>query len=279
MRWLLWFLPIRLFLWGVTIFLVWQVVVFVRTKPDLPDPRVVHVLEAATADVVSALKAYERDTKRIGVVHFVNDPTDRVTETFIRVFSAPATWAVDERSVIQRFLGDIGRAVARATTPEEVAFAGRQVELDWVVMGRVHQLSVVDEVALVELSVWIYDLNRGEWMYRERLVRTRDAGQDIESAMSRFWSRPWVRVLTWILVVALLPWLTAPLIYRVIEHKSNALSAILLGAYGAADLLLMLALMGFDVSGRNPAILVAAALLAVTIYNYWACEKIAEETR
>jgi hypothetical protein len=279
MRWLFWLLPIRLFLWGVTLFLLWQVVVFVRARPIDLDPRTVSLVEQAATEVVAALPEHRSQPRRIGVVHFVNDPTRQVTDAVSTRFAGPTEWTVDDRSVIQRFLGDVGRSLARASTPEEVAFAARDVELDWVVMGRVHDVMADAETARIELSVWIYDLERGTWVYRERLARTFHADQSLAVTVASFWSRPWVRVLAWLILATLLPWLTAPLIYRVIEHKSNLLSALLLSGYGAADLLLMLALMNFHVTSRQTSIGIALALLLASLYNYWACEKIAEATR
>ena len=277
MRWLLWVLPVRLFLWAVTLFLLSQVVVFVRGRPVELDERIVALANQAATDAIATLPEYRAQPRRIGVVHFVQDRTRQVTRAMAVQFAAPANWIVDDRSVIQRFLGDVGRSVAQASTPEEVAFAARDVELDWLVMGRIHEAISTEAEARLDMSVWIYDLGQGEWVYRDRVAKVQRAERSPAVAFRGFWGRAWVRVLVWILLVALFPWLTAPLIFRVVDHKSNWLSAGLLGGYSGAGLLLMFALMRFDVSGRISAIWIALALLVTTIYNYWACEKIAEE--
>jgi predicted Ser/Thr protein kinase len=92
-------------------------------------------------------------------------------------------------------------------------------------------------------------------------------GKDILAAVHA-WPLGW-RLGPWLLIVALLPWLTSGLIVRIREQRSNVASAGLLAGYTLTDVLLALPLGLF-----SSALLAALLLVACIGYNFWVCETI-----
>jgi hypothetical protein len=258
----------------VGIFLAWQALVFIS-----PEPRDYSELELAAvheicADVSTELRSDAR--RRAGLVHFLNDPDDSITALFKQRLAETPGLQIDDSSVVQRFLQDIARSIKDASSLDEVINAGRRVELDLIVGGRVIEIVEKNDLGEALIEVYAYDLNEGGWiMKREFAAQARpSAAQKFSKAASRI--HPLWRLLIWLLVVGLLPWLTAPLIHKTVESKSNIASAALLGFYILVGTLLALLLSGFRVDGVWDGITLILAVAACAVYSYLVSERIAE---
>lgn len=82
------------------------------------------------------------------------------------------------------------------------------------------------------------------------------------------------KLVIWLLFVLVLPFLTIPLIRRVLREDSNAAIFLILSGYTALDTLAAWLLMGGGDLGIWPALLLIAGAAAAGLYNYVACAAI-----
>jgi NAD/NADP transhydrogenase alpha subunit len=120
-----------------------------------------------------------------------------------------------------------------------------------------------------------YDVGNARWLFRGRITGAWEPPP--EQFATRF--PAWIRAVVWVLILLLLPWLTAPATHIALESKSNVASLVLLLAYTGVDMLTVLILTGFRVAGAGPLLLLVGATAIALGYNYWACEAIAERSR
>jgi hypothetical protein len=84
------------------------------------------------------------------------------------------------------------------------------------------------------------------------------------------------RVLIWLGVVGLLPFGAGAVVQRALQHDSNAASGGLLIGLTALGILLCLFLMGFRLNGGWEITLLVVAAVLAAVYNFVACEWLAE---
>ena len=97
------------------------------------------------------------------MAHLVNDPGDALTAGLRAAIAEVPPWSVEENPVILKFLADVTHAMKQATSLDEILHAGRRVELDLLVVGRVLDVRESDGAGEARLEVDAYDLRRGEW--------------------------------------------------------------------------------------------------------------------
>ena len=85
------------------------------------------------------------------------------------------------------------------------------------------------------------------------------------------------RIVSWLLVVLLVPWATFFVTAWVAKRESNAAGAVLVFAYTVLETLLLAWLFHFSVSGATGWTFVGAAALFAGVYNLLACDWIAEK--
>lgn len=266
---------LRLFGLVFLLFVVWQFFIFFRERPRAFTHAETRAAQEAAQSIVKELQRKVDQPTRFGVAYFVGDRYNMVTDTLRTTLSAPAGWTVEEGSIIIRFLEDVGQAIARATSLEEVIQAGQQVELDVIVAGRVLSAETVNDTGRVQIETHIYDLRSGAWLARTTFTgqwepgRIERAGQQVQ-AVGPFW-----RFIMWLAVVLILPWVTAFATHYALERRSNAISFVVITGYTVLDMALALLLVGFTLAGGLPWFKFLVAFLFSAGYNYWACERIA----
>lgn len=83
-------------------------------------------------------------------------------------------------------------------------------------------------------------------------------------------------VLVWIGFVAVLPWATFFIPARVVRADSNVASALMLAGYLATDIVFALYLTGGRVGGTFQAAILILGFLSAAVYNFLACEFVAD---
>ncbi len=83
------------------------------------------------------------------------------------------------------------------------------------------------------------------------------------------------RVLTWIGLVAILPWALFFVPPLVLKAESNLVSGLVLLGYLSVDVLLALWLAGWDVAGSLAWAVMILGFLTAAVYNFLVCEYIA----
>lgn len=280
LRWFALFFPIRLALAALLILLAWHAWVFFRPRPaPLGTAELGAARNAARAAAQTIRETAPAGAMRIGVAHLANDPTDAVTELLKTELRRLPGTTVEDHSPIQRFLGDVSRAIREATSLDELLHAARRVDLDVVVGGRVLQTEALDPgQGKALLQVLAYDCRTGGWLTRDTFAGTWQPGlgervSDRVLGMGRI-----ARLLFWVGVVVALPWATFWGTRWALERRSNLASFLVILAYTGAGLLLAVALSGFALKGGADWGRFFGAFLFCALYNYWACERIALKT-
>ena len=256
-------------------FLLWQVWVFTRPSPRVLNAAETNAAEAACRNLITLVDPHLDGPTRFGVAHLVNDPRGAVSSLLRDSLTKQGDWRVEEGSIIGKFLSDVSKAVVEATTLEEIVNAGQSVGLDVVVTGKVESVELAGEGATADINFQVYDMRAGKWLHRGPLRGAWQPGVLEKSLDSAVGTNPFVRLLVWVGLVALLPWLTAFAIHATLEKKSNLSSFVLLTIYTAVDLVLGFLIAGLSLSGTAGGIVLIVGFVACTSYNYWACERIA----
>jgi FtsH-binding integral membrane protein len=85
------------------------------------------------------------------------------------------------------------------------------------------------------------------------------------------------RIVSWFLVVLIVPWASFYVVGRVAQLESNAAGAALVALYTIAEATLLAWLFGWSIQGAAPRVFFAAAALFAGVYNLFACDWIAEK--
>ena len=208
---------------------------------------------------------------RAVVVHFLNDGTDRVTQAVRRELSSRDDWTLVSSSPVRAFVGSISSSISSASSVDEVLRPGNRVGIDVIFYGSVADISTTNGISRAEISISAYDTRRGRRIVsgvREAeypVVGTETGRKVAKVSRAR-------RVAAGIVIALLLPWLCAPIVFKVREAKSNAASAALMSGLLACDAFCGHFLF-FGLSER-PFGVVSALLLCFT-YNLIVCEALA----
>ncbi len=255
------------------VFLGWQALVFFRARPPAYTEAQQQALAATCQDFARQLAGkLNAAPVRVGVAHLFGDDRDTATTLLRAAVASLPGCRIEEQSVIQKFLADISRAVAEATSLDEIFTAGRKVELDVVIAGRVASVVAAPEGgARATLALYAYDVRHGGW-----LVKDSFSAQWQPGVMERIRALPlWLRLGFWALLAGLLPWLTAFATRWALEKKDNLSSIIIITCYTLADVLLALA---FSVIRLGHGWLAPALVLLLCVaWNYRACERLAKQ--
>jgi len=268
----------------ILVFVLWQGWVFMRPRPRTYAPAEVEALREVCrqlADELSTALKENRGTTdagelpRIGIAHLLQDPSDKATAVLRETLGRGEEWTVEESSVIQKFLSDVTDAVANATTLDEVLHAGRRVDLDVIVGGKVDSVTEQGEnSASAAITFLVYDLRQGNELIKKTVSADWESGVVARGRRGLINMHPALKILIWLAIVGLLPWVSSPATHHVLERKSNLASFVLLTAYTAVDLLCGLVLAGFHIAGAANSLWLVGAFVLCAGYNYWACEKI-----
>ena len=270
---------IKILLPVALLFLGWQLVVFVRPRPepwsqtqqraitDMNNQAVVAVKKALAEEQLEALPL------RTGVVHLLDDPDGLATDALLASLRADDTFRVDDKSVPRRFVHDISEAVKNASSLGEVVNAGRKVSLDLVICGSITEVGTINDLGFATASLHAF-LPGNESALFSTTVRGDDhedtaVDDTADAPLSPLW------LCCGFLGVLLLPWLTAPLVYRAARQRANSVSALLLAGYLASGLAALAFAGLFRLAGDWLPGIVAATVAALAGYNFWACERIA----
>jgi hypothetical protein len=273
-KWLL-LLPVRIAIGVVCVFLAWQAIVFMRPRPRPLTVAEVKAVRAACEKVADLCAKQVAKPARIGVAHLANDPRDVATTMLRDVLSSRAGFQVLQESPVQKFLRDVGRAVTEASSLDEVINAGRRVELDVIVAGKLLAADSTNGVAQAALQVYAYDVRPAQWLIRDVVTAEYDP-----SLPERAWdwckgTRPLTRFVGWVLAVLLMPWATLFATRWALEKKNNTASFIIVSSYTVLAMALAVGLAGAP-GGTAYWLKMFAAFVFAAAYSFWACEQIAK---
>ena len=259
----------------VVIFILWQVWVFMHARPRVYSVAEIGAVNQATEQVRDLLAQQLQGPVRFGVAHFVNDDSDRVTESIRHALASRDGWTVEQGSILKKFLEDITKAAANATTVEEIIKAGQRVEIDVFVMGQILSIDETNGVGRATVQVYAYDVRPGAWVL-QKAVTSEWKPNLVNQTMGKVSSlRPRSKFVLWILFVLLLPWVTYPLTHWALEKKTNVASFVVISLYTVLDLTLAVLLTGFRIVGGESWLMFLSAFVLSAGYSFWTCERIA----
>jgi len=259
----------------VAAFFIWQVWVFARPKQPPYTETQLQAVRQACRQVAGRIATQDGGALRFGLAHFSGDNNGAVTRAMREELARHDAWRLCDESPIRKFLGDVTHAVSNASSLDEVIHAGRAVEMDVVLAGRVIAVTQSNDSGRALLKVWAYDSRSNRWLVNQEIEGVWRPSL-LARATSAIQHWDWRgRLLLWLGFVGLLPWLTLFGTRWAITRRSNAVSFGLLAIYTLSDLLLAVALAGFVVAGGWAWTQFFVTLLLCSAYNFWACERIA----
>ncbi len=275
---LLWF-PVRVFGGVLFIFLLWQFWVFLQPRPRALSTLEANAVERAVDLAVARLEPAVPGPARFGVAHILNDPRDQVTTLVRMALLRHEGWTVNEGSVIQRFLSDVTEALSQATSLEEIVRAGQKVDMDVVIAGRVLAVDATNGVGRAVLQLYAYDTRAGAWLLKDDFTADWKPNVAQRTAIGLRGLSGLARLALWLGVVLVFPWVTAFATHWALDRKTNLSSLLVVSGYTLVGLLFALVLVRPALGQGLPGWPLIGAFLFGTIYNYWACERIAERAR
>ncbi len=269
-------LPLRLVVWSFFGFIAWQVGVFFLPRPTPYSEDQRRAVERTCRNLTDVLVPQLDRPLRVGVIHLVNDGNDQATAILKATLAARcANWRVIQESVVHRFLSDLGKTVSAATSVDELVNAGRRVQIDLVVAGRVEDVIISNGMCRVSLDAFVCDVQAGKIVYKGRIEGSWSPGASARLARWMRHGSPLKRFLIWLCFVLVMPWATPFGARWAVERKSNAASFALMTTYTVLGVLLAVTLSGFVVSGGAAWMKLFLAFVVSAVYSFWACERIA----
>ncbi|MEX0321467.1 MAG: hypothetical protein AB3N63_04870 [Puniceicoccaceae bacterium] len=259
----------------IGLFVVWQFWTFLAPHPDPLQAEELAAVHDACDEFIQVLGEKTGGAPlTFGMVRFQGDASGEVTAAAEAAIASQPAWTIDESPIVQRMVGDIAKAIADATSIDDVLKAGQSVSLDAVILGKVREVAILPEGSTATIEFHVRDLKNGGWLLQQSITGTWKPGL-IDALRTPI--PGWLRLLAWILIVAALPWITQPIIHKAVEAKSNQTSALLVGGYTLAAVILAALLMGFSLQGVGSWALFVAAVSGAGGYSWWACEQVAKE--
>jgi len=281
------FSGIKFLTWIAVLFIIWQFFLFLSPAPRPLNALEVSVVNKFSNGLVDELMLNENVQKldrpiEVGILHLVNDKSGEITALLTASFEKNTNFVVSTESVPYKFVKELGKNLAKSTSVEEIVGAGQNVNIDLLVGGKVESCIGNDDVANLDLNIYVFSPKLGKMIKYEKVVETFDVEKDnLDSTLSSnkkrgFWKSFWMMIIA-IVVVLVLPWLTEPLIWKVADKKSNGFSFMLLLGYIAIDIVVIIAMGGIlFVSGSWLAVVLAVYIFLLGGYNYLVVEKIAK---
>lgn len=259
----------------IGLFVFWQFWTFLAPHPDPLQVEELAAVHDACADFIQELQEKAGERRLIfGSVRFQNDPSGEVTTAVEAAISSHPSWKIDESPIVQRIVGDIAKAIADATSIDDVMKAGQNVSLDAVVLGKVRDIAILPGGSTATIEFHVRDLRNGGWLLQQSITGTWEPSL-IDALRAPI--PGWIRLIIWIVIVATLPWITQPVIHIAVEAKSNHASAMLVSGYTFTAVILAALLMEFSLQGASSWLLFIGATICAGGYSWWACEKVATE--
>ncbi len=281
------FSGIKFFTLIVVAFIVWQFFLFLT-----PAPRPLNSLEVSVVkkfsnglvdEIISNDIIHTLDKPiEIGILHLLNDESDEITENLTAAFNENTNFVVSTESVPYKFVKELGKNLVKSTSIEEIVSAGNKVNIDLLVGGKVESCIGVEGVANLDLYIYVFSPKLGKMIKYERIVETFDVEKDnllesgVKSNKKHEFLKGFLLMIVAVFIVLVLPWVTEPLIWKVVDKKSNGVSFMLLLGYIAIDLVVIVAMGGIQfVSSGWLAAVLAVYIFLLGGYNYRVVEKIA----
>lgn len=260
----------------IFLFILWQVFVFLRPAPRIYDAAELRAVSVAIENFVDDVEmALAQRNVRVGVVGLLGDSSGQAAETLRAAVDKRRSMSLETAGVPRAFIRDVGNALADASTLEDVFSAAGKVGMDVLLAGKiqsVERLASGGARSSIELNAW--DLQAGEWLVRRTAEADWHPGFG-DRMITVFTSAPaWQRTLLWLLIVGLLPWLTAFFPRWARDRRSNYAAALMLASYILVALFLAAAFTGFRATTMGDWLALLSAFAISGVYSYWAAERI-----
>lgn len=224
--------------------------------------------DRAAAEIVEDLP--QNGARTLAVLPLAGDVDEFLTTTLRESVRSSGKYALLDDSFFHKIWSELGRRDAPVADLDGALAAARKAGVDFALFGEIVQFETTENRAALKVNLRLADRAAHQAVFARTFERTSGGG----TFSSPYWrahiadSSKLHRALVWMLVVLLLPIVTAPIIRRVTEEESNAWNLALLVVYTSIDGVLAFALTGFWVPGVLTATVLLAAFASSAYYNY-----------
>lgn len=214
--------------------------------------------------------------RSLAVLPLAGDPDEFLTAKLRSSIRASGKYELVDDSFFRKILQEGGARSAPVASFDAAVAAARRAGVDFALFGEVVRFETTEGGGALKVNLRLADRAARQAVFSRTFERTTGGGV----MSSNYWrahiadSSKWRRVLIWVLLVLLLPIVTAPLIRRITEQESNAWNLVVLIVYTAVDEGVAFALTGLWVPGALTTVVLLAALFSSAYYNYLAASLI-----
>ena len=232
----------------------------------------------AIESVIGHLRENRGDIKRIAVLHFRNDPTDYLTLTLRGKLYSHGTFEVEDTRFSEKLRNLLFLRNTEYHTVNQALKYAKGTNIQAVVIGDIENFESLDNGAILTGNVKMVDVQTGKVIadisinenttntFTNQMRKVMNVpGDKSGSAML-----PWhIRLLTFAVIVLLLPAMTFSFLRFMVAKKSNKNNAIVLAIYTVVDAIVASFTIGGHFDSMVSVILFLAATVLAFIYNEW----------
>lgn len=263
LRTIAWFLKPKWALAALVLVAGWEGYLLLRpSSPSGPvdEPRQA-VAEEACWHAVEALPEVPLEG-RVAVLRLKGDRTGYVTDRLRAIIERTGKFEQPEPGVLDRVMEELKIEEREVGSLEEASRAARWAKTPYVLFGMLSEFVSDRGSGRLRMELTLADVERGQIIGDPIPVAVPDP-----EAQQR-WTRGLVRVAVWVLVTALLPAITLPLVRRIVETESNGRILLGLLGYTVAAGVLAFGLNGFSIGGWLWGSLLGGASVLAFLYTY-----------
>jgi hypothetical protein len=240
-------------------------------KPEA-GPRRKALAEKVVPGLVEGLRGGRETIRSAILLHMENDPTDFVTDQLRAQIETTGALDLHNRSLTEKTRNLLNLRHPTEAVLEEAIEAGKRRKVDGVVYGVVHAFESHPKGARIDLEVRLVDIRSGKEVFKDRVAE--DTAAVVSGAREMMGNSSaglawWKRLLSWAVVVLLLPVFTIGFIRTMVNRKSNRANAGILVIYTLVDAVLAYLMVGIPLAGWVPMLVFLVAVALALVYNIY----------
>jgi len=260
------------------------VVAFFRFYRQWDPPVQVHrkldrAIRETVEQVPRQLSKPEIAQRPVLVLPLVNDREERLTTALRKALNDDGNYRTVDQSTLNKILTKLGVKKENVTDPEEAIKLAQAAEAEVVLIGRVVTIKEEEKQSLVDFTVQAYQVSDASPLF-ETTQFTNAPPEPVAGSSPE--AQPALGV--WLLLglacfVLFWPVLLVPLIGKILDQESNALTALLLIGVIAVPVVVSWSVMLGDAAGLMRILLLVLAIVIAALWSIFVMNEVAVNRR
>lgn len=240
------------------------------SKPEISSARQ-EVADSLMSDIVKDIRSARGDLDPVALLYFSNDHSDYFTDGLRSALESSGVVNLRDRTTSEKARDLLSLDQHTYESTEEALKRGRSLDVQGVIYGTINEFESYSGGTRLDVQVHLAELSSEEDVFSNRYISKGPAkvsvSEDSKDSGSAF---PWLqRIAAWAAVVLLLPVCTISFIRTMLNKRSNAINAMILGIYTLVAAMFALLLFGAAIASWISGLLFIAAVLCALLYYVW----------